>query len=327
MTTPEGELIYDGQPHTPEWFAVRREGITGTDLPKILSISKYGNALSVWQDKRGEVDDEAGEAAYWGTVLEDPVAQRWAWIHETTVTEVGVIANRDRRWIRASLDRLVAKCPDGDGPCGLEVKTRSAFKAGSWRDDVPDDVLAQVEWGLISTGLDHMHVAVLIGGQRLLWHRIDRDPALEQYLVEQAEPIWQSVLEGNPPEVSADAEGLLLAQLNEMHENRSGRVDLPPEASTHVESYRTASGEEGAAKKVKEQAKAELVRLLGDGDEAALNDVPVFTYRAPAPRDQVTADDLGLLKATNPELYDALRDEGLISTNEPRPRFNMRRTK
>lgn len=327
LVTPKGVLVYDGEPHTDDWFRVRREGITGTDLPKILGLSKYGNSLAVWRDKRGELDDSAGEAAFWGTVLEDPVAQEWARRHGSTVNPVGVIANADRPWIRASLDRLVESCPDGNGPCGLEVKTRSAYKAGSWREEVPDDTLAQVEWGLIATGLAHMHVAVLIGGQRFLAYRVDPDPTLQAFLVEQAEPVWQAVVEGNPPEVSADSDGVLLAQLNDMYRNRAGDVELPPEAAAHLDVYRNALATERETKKDKEGAKAELVRLLGDGETGLLFEQPAFTYRAPDPRDTVTADDLALLRADNPDLYEALREEGLITQTNPGPRFNLRRMK
>ncbi len=191
--TPEGVLVTDAPPESDDWLAARRGGITGTDLPKILGLTKYGNALSVWLDKRGELDDAAGEAARWGNLLEDPVAQEWAARHGAKVERVGVLANTERPWVRASLDRLVVHgmCPDGGFDCGLEVKTRSAFKADEYRSGVPDDVLAQVEWGLIATGLHHMHVAVLIGGQRMESLRVDRDEQVEAYLLDALKTDYQ----------------------------------------------------------------------------------------------------------------------------------------
>ena len=107
LVTPTGVLITDAAPETEEWFAARREGITGTDLPKILGLSKYGNALAVWQDKRGEWTDDAGEAARWGQLLEEPVAEEWAERNDTIVERIGVVANVEYPWMRASLDRVI----------------------------------------------------------------------------------------------------------------------------------------------------------------------------------------------------------------------------
>lgn len=331
LVTPTGRLVYDGEPHTEEWFGVRRQGITGTDLPKILGLSKYGTALSVWLDKRGELDDEAGEAALWGNLLEDVVAQEWAQRNETSVEEVGVIAKHGEEWIRASLDRLVDRCPDvadpqvGEVLCGLEVKTRSAYKKGSWKEREPDDVLAQVAWGLLATGLDHMHLAVLIGGQELLAFRVDRDATLEDYLTKQARPVWEAVQAGDPPPVNPDAEGVLLQELNKLYAKRAGERDLnPAEVSPWLEQYAEAQGEAKAAKARQVEAQTALVQSLDDGDTGLVDERPAFTYRAPEPADRVTADDLRALRKDNPELYEALREEGLITTSEPGPRFNFK---
>lgn len=332
--TPTGRLVYDGPPGTPDWFEARRQGITGTDLPKILGLSRYGNALSVWRDKRGELDDdEEREAATWGHILEEPVAAEWARRHGSAVSPVGVIANTQAPWVRASLDRLVRSCPDSTEPpaefgppvCGLEVKTRSAYKAADYKTDIPDDVLAQTTWGLRATGLDHMHVAVLIGGQRLAGFRVDRDAKLEQYLVEAAEPVWQAVADGTPPAVHPDAEGVLLAQLNDMYRSRDGDRDLPPEARKHLDSYRAGGLMEKDGKQIKTVAKTALVQLLGDGETGLLDDAPVFTYKAPEPGDEITADSLDRLRQECPELYEALKQDGYITPTSPAPRFNLTR--
>lgn len=378
--TPTGVLVYDGPPVTDEWFKVRREGITGTDLPKILGLSKYGTALSVWLDKRGELRDEAGEAARWGNLLEDVVAQEWALRNHTSVEAVGVIANIDHPWQRASLDRLVKQCPDlpssqllsatqdlaaagdqttrhgqavpdtqatgavsgsdsaqairpatpiadtpGRPTCGLEVKTRSAYKRGDFRSSEPDDVLAQVSWGLLVTGLDHMHIAVLIGGQELLQFRVDRDPTLETYLVNAARPVHEAVLVGEPPAVHPDAEGVLLADLAQLFPSRDGQVELPADAEIHVAAYAEVLAEERALKRQKELAKSALVQMLGSADMGLVDGIPVVTYFTPEPSDTVTADDLRALAKDNPELYAALREDGVITQTQPGPRFTLKR--
>lgn len=326
--TPTGVLVTTAEPEMPEWFAARREGITGTDLPKILGLSKYGNALSVWLDKRGELDDDAGEAAAWGQILEDAVAQEWARRNEVTVSNVGVIRHTAQPWRRVSLDRVVNECPDGDGPCALEVKTRSAFVAARWRDGIPDDVLAQTAWGLSVTGLRHHHVACLLGGQRLASYRVDRDPKLEAYLLDAARPVWQAVKEGVPPETHPDSEGVLLDLLDSLYSKRAGERDLNPEkARTWLDQYAEGNELEKRGKALKTQAKTALVQMVDDGDAGVIDGRVAFTYRAPAPADTLTAANLRALRESSPEVYDALRADGYVTVTSPRPRFDMKESK
>lgn len=329
LVTPTGVLATDAAPDTDEWFAARRLGITGTDLPKILGETKYGNALSVWMDKRGELaDDGAGEAARWGHILEEPVAQEWAEREGATVRRIGVVAHAEQSWLRASLDRVVDECPDGDEACGLEIKTRSAFKATDWRDGMPDDVLAQVAWGRLVTGLDHMHVAALIGGQRLTAFRYDRDDVLEAYLLDAARHVWTAVEAGTPPEVHPDAEGVLLNLLDRIHADRAGSVDLDPDAvRPWLDQYAEGGDLERRAKALKTEAKTALVQMLGDGQVGLVDDVPAFTYKAPASSFGLPADEERRLRKEMPDLWRDLADHHFLTESNPRPRFTVSRRK
>lgn len=297
-------VICDAEPQTDEWFAARRTGITATDLPKILGLTKYGNALSVYHDKRGELPpDEAGQAARWGHLLEDVIAQAWADDHDTEVRRIGVMANTGEPWQQAALDRLVMTCPDGDGPCGLEIKCRSAFKAGAWREEVPDDVLAQVAWQRIVTGLAHIHVAVLIGGNDLREFRYDPEPDVEALCVNEAAAVWQRIQDGIPPPV--DATTMLLDLLDRLHPNRDGAVPIDRERYLRLKAdYDEAHDIESYAKGGKEWARYRTVALLGGGDrlvDAADPGVLLATYR-PQMRDSV---DLEALKRDHPAAYKA----------------------
>lgn len=279
LITPTGQLISTAEPSTDEWFAVRRAGITATDVPKILGLSKYGDARAVWHDKRGELPpDEAGEAAIWGHLLEDVVAQRWASIHGVTVQRVGIIANAQLPWMRAALDRLPDTCPLGRGRCGLEIKTRSAYVAGRWRDDVPDDVLAQVAHQRMTTGLDHIHVAALIGGQKLVEHRYDEDPELEAYLLEHTERLWGQVQSGEIPAVEPTQ--VLADMLDRLFANRSGDAEIDESrALSLVAAYQQAKALEAEAEAAKEAARAAVLDALGPAEFLTSDGQIFFTYK------------------------------------------------
>jgi putative phage-type endonuclease len=315
-------LVYDGPPLTPEWFEVRRSGITASDLPAIVGETDGPYAetpLHVWLDKRGELPDRGhNHFAEAGRRLEGPIAGWWADEHGVKVRETGIWASREHRWMLASPDRIPDRCPDGDGPCGVEVKTRNAYVAGRWRDDVPDDVLAQVGWQMAVTGWGHVHVAALIGGNTPRWHRINRDATVEEYLVGQASRVWAAHLDGVPPQV--DPSAALARLLEAIYPERAGGRDVDPDVAADLyRRYRQGLELERQARALKAQVRQEAVVLLDDAEELT---VPgqlkaLATFRAPDPTDTVAADDLRRFKVTHPRIYTRLRREGYITTTTP----------
>lgn len=264
LVTPTGRLISSAPPGTDAWHAARAAGITATDLPKILGlVDKYGTALTVWGIKTGRMaDDEAGEAALWGNLLEDVVAREAARRLGLRIRRVGVIGHRDHPWRRVSLDRLVTGCIDGVR-CGMEVKTRSAHVRDRWRAGVPDDTLAQVVWQLHVSGLDHMHVAVLIGGQTLELHVVHRDEVtdVERLAVDAAVDLWDHVQRDVQPHV--DPTPGLIDSLNRLFTTRTGDLPMTPEHLELALDYRAAAGRATAADKDKRKAQAALMQALG----------------------------------------------------------------
>ena len=61
-----------------QWLEERRKGIGGSDAAAIAGLSPWKSPVAVWLEKTGQVEpEEPGEAAYWGTVLEDVVARNF----------------------------------------------------------------------------------------------------------------------------------------------------------------------------------------------------------------------------------------------------------
>lgn len=298
LATPTSILVSNAPARSEAWFRQRRAGITATDVVAVMHPNKWNNAITVWADKLGRGrDDDAGEAAYWGTVHEPAIARRWAELNGTDVREIGTLAYLHNPRHLASLDRLPVRCPDGDGPCGLECKSRSEWKAGSWREDVPDEEYVQTQWQNHVTGYGHQHLAVLFGGNRLKWYRVDRDEADIEVFVHRADVLWQQVesAAANPenreehrPHVDPSAD--LLETLRALYPSREGQVVLPADdLRTLIARYHQAKEASAAANKVAKKAKdalaaatAALVVELGDAEAAfAEGDdlAPVLEFR------------------------------------------------
>lgn len=303
--TPTGVLLGRWPTHSEEWYAARRAGIGSSDIPAIVGSSNYATKMHVWLDKRGELPaEDLAEAATWGTLLEDVVAAEWARREGLHVAEVGTLAHAEHPWRRANLDRLVHGCAertDGRPICGVEVKTRNAFTGGVWRHDVPDDVLAQTLWQLHVTGLDHMHVACLIGGQRLVSHVVTPDPDVTAFIVEAAAEVWQAVLDGVMP--AMDPTGLLIGLLDALHPDRAGTRVVSRAAAARIGAdYALACSVAKNAEDAKDAAKAEMVALLADAHTAVDADGKVLATYKPTLR---ASCDLEALAENYPDAHAA----------------------
>jgi putative phage-type endonuclease len=279
--TPTGRLILPADADRADWLTARRSGLGSSDMAAILGISAYGNALSVWHDKTGglPLEGDDSEPALWGRLLEETVAREWARRNRSVVHRVGLVANVDRPWQMCTLDRRVLKCPVSATTrerCAVEIKCRSAFKAGQWRAGCPDDVLAQVLHQMDVCGFAHMHVAVLIGGNdyRQFTVYLREHEQLVDDLRAAGARAWQQIIDRRPPVLpdSADPE-VLLDLYEQLHPDRDGDVfiDRDGDAQDALSDYLDAGNDEREAKARKTTAKAALVGALGKASTAYLS--------------------------------------------------------
>lgn len=277
LVAPEAELLAPADLPREEWLAVRRSGIGSSDAAAVLGMDQWRGPLHVYLDKTGALpgEDEASEAAYWGTVLEEPVARRFA---EKTGMDVrpsrGVLQHVDRRWQLANLDREV-----GDDAF-LECKTTTVWNDDAWLDDeIPDRVELQVAHQFAVTGFARAFVAVLIGGQRFRWYSIERNDDLVSYVTELEAAFWQRVCEGNPPPVDGlGATTALLARL--WHVDPGATVDIDPLIYYPLkDQYDQAHAAIKAAETVKTEAGNAIKALLGEKEIGLVDGSPVVTWK------------------------------------------------
>lgn len=310
--TPTGRLVL---PHTAPrdvWLEKRREGIGSSDLPAVMGLSGFKTPLHTYYDKRGLIphDDEFSEAAHFGVLFEEPLAHDWARRNRTVVEPIGIVAHQTETWQMCSLDRLCTECPldrDKRSLCALEVKTRNAFVAKLWRQGPPDDVLAQVLWQILVTGLDHIHVVCLIGGQDYRQYTVRRDKhsKLVAYIDAEAARLWfEHIVPGIPPQTTGDEPPDALIKLYEkLHPHREGFVELDREidARDDVFDYLAAVADRGNAEKRRKEALARMIANLGSAQLALVADRPFYSIE----QSMCETADLRRLQEEFPDAYAA----------------------
>ena len=121
-----------------QWLELRRQGIGGSDVAAILGLSKWRTPLEVWQDKTATApveDREPSQAAHFGTVLEETVAQEFASRTGYRIkTAPGMLQTDDRPWECANVDRLIYNQGDTlpDLPPAALLECKTARTADGW---------------------------------------------------------------------------------------------------------------------------------------------------------------------------------------------------
>lgn len=312
--TPTARLLLPSTASREEWLAARRTGLGSSDVPIVMGVADRGSRAGVYYDKVGllELERDAGEPALWGNVLEDPIAREWARRAKADVRRVGIVAHVDEPWMLTSLDRRVTTCPlnrQQREACALEVKSRDAHKASDWSVGVPDSVMAQVLWQLAVTGLDHIHVMVLIGGNdgRRFTVRRDGHERLIANIIAVCRRFWVEHVVAMQPPASADGERAddLVSLYQELHPRRDGLVALDAaglEVEADLRDYELARLAESAAKKEKDAAKVKLIERLRAAETALLDGHEAYSYSQVGGKRNV---DLERLADEFPEAYEA----------------------
>lgn len=221
---PALRLIKTDDLSREQWLDVRRGGIGSSDAAAAVGLNPYKSQLELWMEKTGrqpplpqsEVEDEESPM-YWGTLLEPIVASHYAKRTGHRVRRIkAVLQHPDHAFMLANIDREVVGQSDVQI---LECKTAGINGARLWKDGVPEYVQVQVMHQLAVTGKQAADVAVLLGGQRLEIHRIERDEAMIANLIKLEAKFWAMVESDTPPDPDgSDSAAQALLQLYPYHD-------------------------------------------------------------------------------------------------------------
>jgi putative phage-type endonuclease len=186
------------------WLDVRRQGIGSSDAAAAVGLNPYQSPLELWMHKTGKGDllptvdpHDQSSPLYWGTLLEPIVAAHYTKRTGNRVRRVNAVLGHPQiPWMLANIDREVVGAPDVQI---LECKTAGVNGAKLWKDGVPEYIQLQVMHQLAVTGKQAADVAVLIGGQELQIHRIERDETMISQLIALEGQFWEWVKSGQEP--------------------------------------------------------------------------------------------------------------------------------
>lgn len=189
-----------------EWLLMRKQGIGSSDAAAAVGLNPYQSPLELWMIKTGREENlpkidpnDESSPMYWGNILEPIVAAHYTKHSGFKVRRTNAILqhpDEDKGWMLANIDYSIVGSKDVQI---LECKTAGEFGSRLWRDGVPEYVQCQVQHQLAVTGKTAADVCVLLCGQKIEVHRIERDEVLIARLIELERQFWEYVITDTPP--------------------------------------------------------------------------------------------------------------------------------
>ena len=298
---PALRLISTKELPREEWLQIRKQGIGSSDAAAAVGLNPYKSQLELWMEKTGrdaalpkaDPDDEESPM-YWGNVLEPIVAWHYSKRTGHKVRRINAIlqhSDPELSWMLANIDREVIGAEDVQI---LECKTAGINGARLWKEGVPEYVQLQVMHQLAVTGKQAADVAVVLGGQHLEIHRIERDEQMIARLIELERTFWRYVETDTPPPAdgSASAETALRCLFPQ---DDSQTVDFSRHAGLTAAYIELKALRQSIADKEKREAelKQMLQQAMGDASRAEFTNGYISWRKA---KDSVGFDVTRLLK-------------------------------
>lgn len=284
-----------------EWLELRKRGLGGSDVLACAGLSKWKSPFALYLEKRGELlDDHENEAMYWGKVLEEPVAQKFAQETGYKIRRCNkILQHPTHTFALANLDREIIGVKEEDGPGILEIKTTGEWMRDNWEgDELPYAPQLQLQHYFLVTGYRWGYIAILIGGQTYKHFRVQRDEEIINYLIEIESAFWNRVLLGNPPPVDgseATTEALRLLYPRAIPRKE---IQLSVSAEGFIRDFHLAHTEEKKWKDRKDEASNALRQMLEDAEIGCLGTTKVRWTNTTTNRLDTTR-----LKAELPEIH------------------------
>lgn len=223
---PALRLVKTNELSREDWLEVRQRGIGSSDAAAAVGLSPYKSPLQLWAEKTSQArfaepdPQDDSHPMYWGSLLEPIVAAHYTRRTGRRVRRINAVLQHPKHaWMLANVDREVTGAAEVQL---LECKTAGIHGARLWKDGVPEYVQLQVMHQLAVTGKTACDVAVLIGGQELRIHRIERDEQAIAHLIKLESAFWRCVEERRPP--PADGSGSAERALQALYPNDRGQT-------------------------------------------------------------------------------------------------------
>lgn len=250
------------------WLAARRLG--SSDAGAALGLNPFKSPYQLWAEKTGRMPGvEENEAMRWGKLLEPVIAFEFGSRNQLEVMCAGSMFTHPKYdWMTATPDYFAESTTEIAGSRAIvECKNVSYFQSERYaNDEIPDYVHIQLLHQMCVLGVNVGYVVALLGGNNLVWRKVETDAHEFEWLIRAEKAFWDCVVSDTPPPLrSGDGD-----VLNAMYpESDSEEITLAsPDAIRALEEYAQAKAQMKHHEKIKDESEAKLKALMGASERA-----------------------------------------------------------
>lgn len=255
------------------WLEARVDGIGGSEIASIMGKNPWSSARQVWLSKTKQLTDQTykqSEAARWGNVLEQTIAQEWALRNDRKYINLPVqLQSEEHSYMLANVDGFLLS-DDLSAITGiLEIKTTTEYNKSVWEyGPLPEYYICQANWYSKITGLDNYTMVCLVGGQTLFDYELIIDESLCAEMIDAADIFWnKNVKELIEPHASAGDIDVLKNAV-QVDAEMPAVILEDDESERLVDSYVQIRDKISALEKVKKAIYAQVFDIMGSAHEA-----------------------------------------------------------
>lgn len=302
------------------WLRTKANHISGTDAGCIMGVNPYKSAFSLYTEKIDQQNaiklesNSPNDAAYWGTILEQTVADEFSKRMGYTLRKKGTLQDTQCPYRIANIDRdIIAQ------NAGLECKTASAYNEKLWKNgNIPKHYYYQclhymmVMWcdenGTIDKAVynPRWYIACLIGGQKYVQREIKFSQEDAWELARKENEFFECLKNRIPPMISGTASDY--KTLTEQVDTDDEEIELDTTVDEQISELMKAN----EAKKSVEERILKLKTSIGanlQNHNCGHTSRYIVKFSAPAMRETVACKDL---KRKDPDLYKLLAERNWV---------------
>lgn len=239
----------------------RKGWIGGSDIASIMGIG-WKTPLQVWAEKTGKIEPEdisEKENVWIGTRAEDFIAKLFeekSGMKVRRLPETFRYTHSKHPFMRCQIDRLI----QGEDE-NVEIKNVGEYRREEWEgDQMPAEVICQVQWGLGITGRKRGWGVALVGGNKLRYKPMDFDYEFFRKMEESALIFWEKFVLADVAPIAVSGDEQLICDLTTTNDNQT--LELSEEWETALARELELAGQIKSLEEEKDNIKARIKQVV-----------------------------------------------------------------
>jgi len=246
------------------WLALRTPNVNSTEVGSLFGISKYATIFELWhyKNKSIEIDFEGNERTEWGLALQDSIAAKVAKDNGWTIRRMDEYMFLPEIRLGSSFDFAIGD----DGIMEIKNVDGMIYKEEWDEENAPLHIEIQIQTQLAVSGRKYCILCALVGGNKAVIIRRERDEQVISAIIEKTKWFWQTIADKKEPDPDFKKDAEIIARLYGYAEPEKV-IEGTDEIKALAVKYKEVSDQIKPLEEQKDALKAEMLVAIKDAEK------------------------------------------------------------